>query len=276
MIALDEKVRSLNADLFAAIPSQTSDDDKRMLLLLQDCVRSRGEYIYLEIGSHLGGTIQPHFVDPACQLVYSIDKRPEFQPDERGKLYFYENNSTGRMLSNLFHAFPSINKSKIVNFDNDSTDVDPTEISKQPTLCFIDGEHTNKAVLNDFKFCLQVSHTNAMIAFHDTFLIFQGIETIKNYLFSNSIRYRGFMLAGSVYVILLNEAINNYADKIEPFSMSESEYFRKSKNNLRKIRMENLKKTTGWKSISHRVSPQLYQFLRASKKVLDGLIIHST
>lgn len=87
MTTLDERIRSRDIGLFAAIPSQTTDDDKRALLLLQDCVRDHGEYVYLEIGSHLGGTIQPYVVDPVCKLVYSIDKRPDFQPDERGRFF---------------------------------------------------------------------------------------------------------------------------------------------------------------------------------------------
>jgi len=270
MTTLDERIRSLNTDLFAAIPSQTSDDDKRSLLLFQDCVRSRGEYIYLEIGSHLGGTIQPYFIDPACKLIYSIDKRSEFQPDERGRLFHYNNNSTERMLSNLSHAFPSIDNSKIINFDNDASDVDPSEIIEKPNLCFIDGEHTNQAVFTDFKFCLQVSHANAIIAFHDTCFIFKGIETIKEHLSSNSIKFRGFILGGSVYTILLNEAINYYADKIEPLSINESEYFRNAKINLRKIRWNS------WNGRFRSSYPQFYRFLRTGKKILKSLTNRST
>ena len=229
-----------------------------MLLLVQDCVRSRGEYIYLEIGSHLGGTIQPHFIDPACKLIYSIDKRPESQPDERGRQCHYVNNSTERMLSNLSQAYPSINKSKIINFDNDASDLDQSKIIEKPELCFIDGEHTNQAVFADFRFCLQVSHANAIIVFHDTCYVFKGIKTIKEYLSSNSIQFRGFMVDGSVYIILLNEAINYYADRIEPLSVNESEYFRNARKSLRKIRLK-------------RGHPQLYRFLRRGKKILKSL-----
>ncbi|MCK4537185.1 MAG: class I SAM-dependent methyltransferase [Candidatus Krumholzibacteria bacterium] len=225
--------------------------------MLQDCVRSSGEYMYLEIGSHLGGTIQPHFIDPACKLIYSIDKRPESQPDERGRSCHYTDNSTERMLSNLSHAFPSIDKYKIVNFDNDASDLDPGEIIEKPTLCFIDGEHTNQAVFADFKFCLQVSHANAIIAFHDTCYIFKGIKTIKEYLSSHSIQFRGFMVGGSVYVILLNEAINNYSDKIEPLAINESEYFRNAGKKLRKVRFK-----SGY--------PRLYRFLQMGKRILKS------
>jgi len=98
------RIASLDMTLFAAIPTQTSDEDKTALLAVQRAVAVRhGRYSYLEIGSHLGGSIQPHLVDPRCEVVYSIDPRPENQPDDAfdGHVIFYEGNSTGRMLKLL-------------------------------------------------------------------------------------------------------------------------------------------------------------------------------
>jgi hypothetical protein len=48
---------ALDPDLFAAIPTQTSPEDRRSFLILQRAVRRGGPYSYLEIGSHVGGTI---------------------------------------------------------------------------------------------------------------------------------------------------------------------------------------------------------------------------
>jgi len=259
MITLNDRLRSLDLSLFAAIPSQTSDNCKRTLLLLQDCVRSSGEYIYLEIGSHLGGTIQPHYVDPLCKLIYSIDKRPEFQPDERGRLFHYSNNTTERMLKNLSHAHPSIVETKIKTFDSNTCNVDLNEITEEPNFCFIDGEHTNQVVFSDFKFCLQVCHPNSIIAFHDSNLIFKGIKMIKKYLSNNSIQFRGYKLGGSVYAILLNEANSAFADKLKPFSVDENEYFSIARKRLWKIRLRNL-------------YPRTYHLFLKSKRILESLL----
>ena len=255
MTSLEERIRSLDTSLFSAIPSQMSENDKKALLLLQNCVKNRGEYIYLEIGSHLGGTIQPFYADSACKLIYSIDKRPEFQPDERRRMSHYPDNSTERMLSNLSNAFPSILDKKIRTFDCDASDLDPSKIIEKPDLCFIDAEHTNEAVFSDFKFCIKICHPNAIIAFHDAWVIFKGIEKIKKFLSKNSIPFRGFILLGNVYAILFNESISAYTEKLKPLSVDEIKYFKRSRNYLRKIYIKSK-------------YPLFYQFLRIGKRAL--------
>lgn len=268
MQTLKNKICSLDTRLFAAILSETSEDDKRALLLLQECIRSRGDYIYLEIGSHLGGTIQPYYVDPLCTLIYSIDKRPKFQPDERGRLYEYVDNSTDRMLKNLSCAFPSIAGNKVRTFDSEISRLDSSEIREKPNICFIDGEHTTQSVFSDFKFCLKVCHSNAIIVFHDTCYVFEGINEIKRYLSNKSIPFCGFMLEGSIYAILLNEAIGAYSGKIKPYSKNEEEYFRKSRKMLLEIRRENRKyKIRIIKDVIRR-HPRLYQFCCVIKRFL--------
>src|SRR4051812_12044666 len=94
MPQFEDRIAELDLSLFDVIPSQSTSDDKGSLLALQLAVRDAvGEYTYLEIGSYLGGSIQPHLLDPECRKIYSIDKRPRSQPDERGIDYIYENNS---------------------------------------------------------------------------------------------------------------------------------------------------------------------------------------
>ena len=102
----EKMIDAIDTGLFAMIPSQTTDEDRRTLLSIQRFIRKNGEYAYLEIGSHLGGTIQPHYLDPRCSLIYSIDKRPPFQPDERGRNFDYPDNSTEKMLENIGISFP--------------------------------------------------------------------------------------------------------------------------------------------------------------------------
>lgn len=250
-----KRIQSQDIGLFSAIPSETSEDDKRSLLLLQKCIRESGSYVYLEIGSHLGGSIQPHYVDPLCKLIYSIDKRPLVIPDERGRNFEYPDNSSARMLSMLANTFPSVNSRKIEVFDCDASDVDHSDITEKPHLCFIDGEHTNSAVFSDFKFCLDNSCPDSIICFHDANFIFRGIQSIKAYLSEKSLRFEGIMLGGCTYVILLNEAVETYSDKLRPFCQSESNYFKKARILLLKERL------------NHRW-PLIYRGLRLAKRVV--------
>ena len=93
---------SVGLTLFYKIPAQLSDGDKRSFLaILRAHGELYGEYKYLEIGSHLGGSIALVLLDQKCRKIYSIDKRPAVQPDDTGKAYHYPKNSTARMMANL-------------------------------------------------------------------------------------------------------------------------------------------------------------------------------
>ena len=62
-----EKIGNLDVGVFE-IPSETSVSDKISLLRLQNLVRCKKDgYVYLEVGSHLGGTLVPHLIDPQCK-----------------------------------------------------------------------------------------------------------------------------------------------------------------------------------------------------------------
>jgi len=234
-----EALESLDTGLFHAITSQTTGDDKRSLLAIQRAVRNWGDYVYLEIGSHLGGTIQPHYVDSRCRLIYSIDKRPLIQPDERGQMYEYRENSTGRMRHNLHTAFPQVDPAKLQTFDCDASEVPHGDIETRPSLCFIDGEHTNPAVVSDFNFCRAVCASDAVIGFHDTCFVFEGLDEIKRELAARGERFVGLKLGGSVYVLLLGAAIERYAGALKAFAQDETAYFTKAARDLSRIRLAN-------------------------------------
>ena len=162
----DRALASLDTRLFDRIESQTSTNDRRSLLACQLAVRTqRAPYVYLEIGSHMGGSLQPHVLDPQCQRMYSIDNRPSSQPDERGLPYAYSDNSTGRMLSALGAMSPD-GVTRLTCIDADASRVAPRVIDSQPHLCFIDGEHTDAAVVSDFAFCRRVLAKDGAIVFH--------------------------------------------------------------------------------------------------------------
>src|SRR4029079_6423764 len=95
-------IANLDLSLFEQIESQSTDSDRASLLACQLAVRElRPKYNYLEIGSYIGGSIQPYLLAVRCERIFSIDKRPHSRPDERGIDYVYEHNSTERMLQNL-------------------------------------------------------------------------------------------------------------------------------------------------------------------------------
>jgi hypothetical protein len=266
MLDFTNRIKSMDISLFDSIASQTSNDDRVSLLLLQRCVRSFGDYVYLEIGSHLGGTIQPYYVDPLCKLIYSVDKRPLIQPDERGLNYEYSENSTARMLRNFERSFPSVSNGRIITFDCDASQVNRVNIVEKPDICFIDGEHTNDAVCSDFKFCMEACQDNAIIAFHDAGYIFRGILKIKEDLNKENIRFKGFMLQGCVYAILMNGAVEAYADELKLFSQDESDYFSKARRDLFKKRLRN--RIAPLKEWLRHESPLIFRSIRALKRIV--------
>lgn len=201
----EELMNGLDIKLFEKIASQTTDNDKRSLLACQRAVRElRPAYTYLEIGSHLGGSLQPYLLDEQCSLIYSIDKRPPAQPDERGMNYEYRNNSTQRMLDNL-RAISEPALSKIVCIDADAREIDEKRIEHPPQLCFIDGEHTDPAAFSDFMFCHKVLDQNGLLVFHDAQVVYNGLARIIDYLNERQVRFHAYHLPDTVFVIEIND-----------------------------------------------------------------------
>ena len=232
-----EVIKNNNISIFENIESQTSSDDRKSLLSIQNLIRENN-YCYLEIGSYLGGTLQPHYVDQKCTKIYSIDLRPSNAKDERGVTYDYSIVTSEDMKNNLRKNFPDINK-EIECFDTSSSKVDVDIISKKPNLIFIDGEHTHDAVFLDFKFSLDVCNKNCTILFHDSHYVFKGLKRIKKYLSKRKINFRFFKLGGSVSVILLNDHISKYSHNISKLSIDENKYFYNAKKNLMKLKYIN-------------------------------------
>jgi hypothetical protein len=192
----------LDPGLFNYIPSQTTLNDKRALLALQAANRQRaaGKFVYLEIGSHLGGSLQSLVVDPACTEILSIDPRPQVWADERGRDRVFCGNSSARMLE-LLGNIPNAEPSKINTFEADTQSLDPALITSQPDYCFIDGEHTDAAALRDAKFCLKVMNPNGCIAFHDANIVYRGIDAFLKELMDLGRTFYPYVLPDSIFVI---------------------------------------------------------------------------
>jgi hypothetical protein len=217
----EAKIDSLDISLFEVVPSQTSPGDRRSLLAIQRAVaRHFGKYRYLEIGSYLGGTLQPHLLDSRCDDIQSIDLRPDGSPDDReaGCSISYRDNSEQHMLA-LLRVIPGADTSKLTCHQCDASKLAAGRIA--PTqFAFIDGEHTRQAVLSDFAFCRGILSPGGVIAFHDCHLIAPAIQEILSRLRDSGTEHLGVDLEGEVYAIFFDpkvlwsdEYLASYASK---------------------------------------------------------------
>jgi len=161
----------LDLSQFQWIETQTSQQDREALLSMKEVIcEAVGSFRYLEVGSHLGGSLQPHVADARCLKIYSIDPRPLEQPDERwAENYKYEGNSTVRMME-LLNTVPGADTSKIETFEACSWDLKPESITQKVEFAFIDGEHTNVAALRDYEAVRRYMAEASVVAFHDSFV----------------------------------------------------------------------------------------------------------
>ncbi|KXK01454.1 MAG: hypothetical protein UZ17_ACD001001678 [Acidobacteria bacterium OLB17] len=159
-------------------------------------------YVYLEIGSHLGGSILPHLRDDLCSKIYSIDKRPLIQPDERGVNFGYPENSTERMLELLAKVSPT---DKIHTIDGETGTLERSLIDEKPNLCFIDGEHTDAATKVDFEFCLDVLERDGGIIFHDAYVIYNAISDCIATVKKKGLNFKAYALPSVVFVIEIGD-----------------------------------------------------------------------
>jgi hypothetical protein len=197
----EEALATLDTSLFDTVRSQTSEMDRVSLLALHNACREvHGEFAYLEIGSHLGGSLQVLVVDRRCTSITSIDSRPESAPDVRG-ISSYPGNTTARMLVRL-RLVPGADLTKVQTIEAEAPALDPAGLPA-PQLCLIDGEHTHDAALADARFCRDVLCDQGAIAFHDRRLVRSAIECFLEDL--GQVPHEGYPLLGSVYVIELGQ-----------------------------------------------------------------------
>jgi hypothetical protein len=176
MLSLSGRIRSLDTTLFDAVPAQINSWDRMALLGLHAAIAdSYRSFAYLEIGSYLGGSLQVMMRDPRCRTVLSIDPRPPLTPDKRSGSWSYEDNSTEHMIE-LLDELPSVDLTKLVTFEASTETLDPLLFPDRPSYCFIDGEHTDEAVLRDACFCASALDGNGVIAFHDASIVQPAIR----------------------------------------------------------------------------------------------------
>jgi hypothetical protein len=221
----EDMISRLDTALYKNIDAELNEGDRKSLLAVQKAVREhRGTYCYLEIGSHLGGSIQPYLLDTRCVRIYSIDKRPFVVPDDRGEPIKYPENSTQRMMQLLARLSPG-EVSKIVCFDDDAKNVAPVLISEKPDICFIDGEHTTQAVISDFAFCRSVVRPDGVICFHDSEAVWKGLREIVRGLKALKVSFQFVRLGGVVSVIGFDDAVWTKCEELASLRSSGWRYF---------------------------------------------------
>jgi Methyltransferase domain len=97
---------------------------------------------------------------------------------------------------------------KIVTFDKDSSELTASMIPSKINLCFIDGEHTNAAVQRDFWFCESVLSAPGVIFFHDSDIVFEGIDNILQSLRTAGRPFHAYNLPTMIFVIDLGMNIH--------------------------------------------------------------------
>ena len=204
---LKDLVKALDIDVFR-VPTETSLADRQSLLRLQNVVATGFPgYRYLEIGSHLGGSIFPHLADSRCAEIVSIDLRPASQPDERGQTFDYHENSSARMIGLLSDTAGSDASTKVRMIDRDAADVGPEEVGRGIRYVLIDAEHTNRAAFRDFTRALRMIEPAGMVAFHDANLLVDALANIEELLWFVGRPHRGFFLPDVVYAVAFGDMI---------------------------------------------------------------------
>ena len=200
-----ERVASGDLGLFDALPAELTGADRAMLLALQAIVAGwHPAYRYLEIGSHRGGSIQPHLLDARCREIISIDPRPASQPDERGNRFHYEDNSTARMMADLAMLAPA-QVAKIKTHDLTASEVAKQIAGIAANLIFVDGEHTDEAVQADCEAALNMAAPGAVIVFHDAPIVYMGLAQCLRSMHQAGRAFTAFPLPDTLFVVILDE-----------------------------------------------------------------------
>ncbi len=254
----DRSVASLDMSIFR-IDSETSFEDRRSFLAIQNAVRHwKATYVYLECGSHLGGSLLPHILDPKCRMVYSVDKRPPIQPDERGINFEYPENSSQRMIATLGQHVTTDFLKKLRAFDKDAGELTADNIHDRPDLVLIDAEHTNAAVFRDFLNIYRFCHPSTIYLFHDANLVLGGLENIETFLDYSGAAFDSYVLPQVVYLLALNEAREVLQPVGATYGQDKNRFAIWSRQELMKSHYEVVRRTRRWwgRAWSRRARPR--------------------
>lgn len=215
------------------VETHSTLDDRASFLRVQALARSVfGRYIYLEVGSHVGGSLFPHLIDPACEAAVSVDPRPATLPDERAELIPYPENSTARMIAILSERLPPSAMAKLTTIESDVSDVHPEAVEPKATLTFIDGVHTNTSCFSDFVGVLQLMKPDCIVCFHDANLIADAIINAERFLDHLGVAHEMVILPDTVAVMGLGKLASAVQDQLQPHALDRVTYLERSKREL--------------------------------------------
>ncbi len=215
------------------IKSQTTKRDKKTLLIVQNFLREQiGAYSYLEIGSHLGGSLVPHLAHPECTRIASVDPRPVQFRDERGRLENYKGNSTERMVSGLSAILPEPCMGKLETYDCDAGQLKDHGLTKGFDLALIDGEHTNTAAFRDYLNVRKYMAKSSIILFHDSNIVFDALRNVQTLLDDEGTLYSGYYLPGILYALVLGKYRKPAEKVLGPRAHDPEEYLQKARAKL--------------------------------------------
>ena len=218
-----------NFNLEFPIRSQTSDQDKNVLLQLRAILQVTKGYRYLEIGSFLGGSLTPFLKDPICISILSIDDRDTMPLDERGLKFDYGGITHESMIENLNGV--GLDTEKIEAFNGSVSDY-PAH-SHEYDLIFIDGEHTDWAAFRDFIHSEKLRSKNAIVAFHDSTFIYKSLKIINELLKARGDIFTFIKVKDSEMSLI---AFNKYAqiDMTKYFKIEENleQFYKKSEEQM--------------------------------------------
>lgn len=183
------------------IPSQLSSGDVKKLQAIQNLIKQTQSYVYLEIGSYLGGSLYPHLLEKKCTAAWSVDKRST-DPilDERNIDYAYSV-TTKHMLDLLTEN--NVPVSRLHTVDGTVQSVPPIQVD----LVFIDGEHTNQAAYSDAVSSMRFQPQ--IIMFHDDWIVSDAIDQFQQYLRDQQQPADVYKLTDSDITVVVFGAIRN-------------------------------------------------------------------
>ncbi|MER8752069.1 class I SAM-dependent methyltransferase [Mesorhizobium sp. M1050] len=225
-------IETLDIAIFQ-VKTESTLCDRTSFLRVQNFARSvLGHYVYLEVGSHIGGSLFPHLLDPACEAAISVDPRPATQPDERAQVFHYPENSAARMIAVLSDWVPPTEMAKLITVDLDVSDVRPEVIEPRATLALIDGEHTNTACFSDFVGVLPLMKSECIISFHDANLIADAIVNAERFLDHLGITHETVFLPDTVAVMGLGKLASAVQNQLQPHALDRQSYLDRSQRQL--------------------------------------------
>jgi hypothetical protein len=171
----------------------------------------------------------PRLADPACKYIYSIDKRPGDQLDQRGAIFDYVGNSTQRMLSTLQQSVPTSSLLKLTTYDVDVSGLELAQIPLKVDFAFIDAEHTNVAVFRDLVAVLKFLADSYVVGFHDANLVFDGLENIECFLRYMGVRFKSFYLPNFVCAIVTGDYLDTAGGPLQRLSIDKDWFIHNSR-----------------------------------------------